>query len=542
MKVAQTKNQRVTNEPSSSTQIENCMILDVTKNPLMDDIKLIENKKFLELIRKAMGSSSSYGWGNYGPHITSDNNISFKESFSANKYFDRKGFYDTCSDNRKNKSQTFIDNTGTKKIDLGNKYNLSSTNEDITTLFNTHFAENKDDPECPSYLLLVALGEYLNKEKTAIEKEYDEIMKLKDGDVNIFENKTDEDDEDNEDNEDDISMLDNKADAIFTHKMLFCFAWERAGGNAESKRIDGGMDGDMTIEPIQQRNRYKKILVKAMCIMGYIYFIFVIFEAYRLLLSSVNRVLDARVSYLEIHGEDEIPFSSEDPDEEMRYGQEYLNYLFGFFTVMYQAGAGNLIDILSSYQGVAIMNAKAIFSTVATKGGTTQMDRCMNGWVSCINGYLTGSTTTEAITEMKIIGESELNKSLIDAVTGIKLQFSRIAADYDFATKGFITGINGMLFCTIVLGNQIQPDKYKIAHVTTAYAALQSSYLGGNILGVIAIGTNIGVLFRPQTLITESGDSESMPPPPPSPPSLDTLQIEEAPSEKGGKGKQGKDF
>ena len=517
------KESESTNVPSSSTQIENCMILDVTKNPLMDDIKLIKNKKFMELIRKAMGSSSSYGWGNYGPHITSDNNISFKESFSANKYFDRKGFYDTCSDNRKNKSQTFIDNTGTKKIDLGNKYNLSSTNEDITTLFNTHFAENKDDPECPSYLLLVAFGEYLNKERAEIEKEYDEIIKLKDGDVNIFENKTDEDD---------ISMLDNNDDAIFSHKMLFCFAWEHAGGNAESKRIDGGMDGKMTIEPIQQRNRYKKILVKVMCIMGYIYFIFVIFEAYRLLLSSVNRILDARVSYLEIHpGEDEIPFLSEEPDEEKRYGQEYLNYLFGFFTVMYQAGAGNLIEILSSYQGVAIMNAKALLSTVTTKGGTTQMDRCMNGWFSCINGYLTGSTTTEAIREMRIVGESELNKSIIDVVTGIKLQFSRIAADYDFATKGFITGINGMLFCTIVLGNQIQPDKYKIAHVTAAYAALQSSYLGGNILGVISIGTNIGVLFRPQTLITESGESESMLPPPPPPPS---------PSEKGGKRKTGK--
>jgi hypothetical protein len=250
----------------------------------------------------------------------------------------------------------------------------------------------------------------------------------------------------------------------------------------------------------------------------------------------VNRILDARVSYLEIHpGEDEIPFLSEEPDEEKRYGQEYLNYLFGFFTVMYQAGAGNLIEILSSYQGVAIMNAKALLSTVTTKGGTTQMDRCMNGWFSCINGYLTGSTTTEAIREMRIVGESELNKSIIDVVTGIKLQFSRIAADYDFATKGFITGINGMLFCTIVLGNQIQPDKYKIAHVTAAYAALQSSYLGGNILGVISIGTNIGVLFRPQTLITESGESESMlpppPPPPPPPPS---------PSEKGGKRKTGK--
>ena len=501
---------------------ENCVSLDVTKKPLMDDVNMItEEGGFMKLLGTAMGSSKSGGWGNYGEELeSSTKQVPFNEALSVKKFNMHKATYETCTQNRINEEQTIKykdtdTDTDTKVLGLGlgEPYNFPHSSE-INNLFEQHFTKNKDDEECPSYILLTALGEYLKKDKSSIETEYDRIMDIKDDDTQVF----------------DKTKLDSDithADGDYTHKMLFCFAWDYCGGNSVS--VSGGADevvikSDKPENTGSHKSKYKLIYV--ICIMGYIYFMFVLFEAFRLLIATVNRVLDARYVYLDKLPADGQPDLLGDND----VMTEYLSYLGGFFTIMYEAGAGNLISIIEGFQETAILNAKSILVTVATEGGRTQYNRCLGGWFSCINGYLTGSSESESRNIMRITAESQLNIKLNESITEIKLSFSRITADMDFATKGFTTGINGMACCTVMLGNLIAPEKYTIAHVTASVAALQSSYTGGVTIGSMAALTQFGILFKPQTLIENNPHNMG----------ASTVSDSETNEEKGGKRKTSK--
>ena len=81
----------------SSQQIENCLVLDKRKPPLNTDVKLIEDGDFMGLIAKSFGKSSEDSKGRYG----------WGKDAANTAYHLKKGNYDICTPNRKEKEQTF---------------------------------------------------------------------------------------------------------------------------------------------------------------------------------------------------------------------------------------------------------------------------------------------------------------------------------------------------------------------------------------------------------------------------------------------------
>lgn len=483
---------------------ENCVILDTTKNPLKDDIQLLNQNNFIKLFDKSLGKANlrneSYGWSNFGDFQDGD---TFDKALSvASTYPSKLSFFETCIQNRKDKEQKFIDVNGEKILSPGQiiyDMKLIETKEETNKLpdvLNKLFSnmENSLSDTNKEYNLLKSFGEYLNEDIDYSTK-YDEIMGLKDNGVNVF----------------DVTKLDNQDDeASKLHKMLFCFAWKHSGAEDE---MEGGnpmiSNNDAVVEGTssQQSGKYKKYIVYAMCIVGYIYFAFVLFESYRLMIGSINRILDARAVYLEMN-----PGLNELDEQQGGANHNFLNYFYSFFTVLYQSGAGTLINVLSTYQHTAILKAKKLLNTVANTAGRTSFDRCQQGWFSCVNGYFTGSSQAEATTAATIIGQGEINIEFENAKTEIALSYNKILSDADFATKGFITGINGIVTCTILMGHMYNPNLYRIEHLTASYASLQSSYLASPIYGVFAIGTNLSILYAPNALKNAvPGESSDVP-------------------------------
>ena len=485
-------------DPGSVPTDENCVVLNTLKGPLSNDVKLLNDNQFNQLISTCMGSANirneSYGWANFGDFKDED---TFKDTLTvASAYPLKKTAYETCTENRQTKPQKFIDGDGEKIKDPGLiKYDMklieTQETKELPNVLNLLFSNMKNSlsDTDKEYNLLTSFGEYLSEEieiinnPTKLDEKYKKIMTLQDNGVNVF----------------DVSKLKNEDDeASKVHKMLFCFAWKHSGAEDEVK---GGMmsSNDAVVEGNSSppRGRYKKYIMYTICIIAYIYFAFVLFESYRLLIGSVNRILDARAVYLEMN-----PGLNELGEEDGQGGanHNYLNYFYSFFTILYQSGAGTLIDVLSTYQSTAILKAKEIMNTVAHEAGRTSFDRCQQGWFSCINGYLTGSSQSEAITAANIVADAKFSTEYINVIKEIKLNFTKIISDADFATKGFITGINGMVTATIIMGNMYNPSLYRIEHVTASIASLQSSYLTSPIYGVFAIGTNISILFAPNAL------------------------------------------
>jgi hypothetical protein len=180
----------------------------------------------------------------------------------------------------------------------------------------------------------------------------------------------------------------------------------------------------------------------------------------------------------------------------------YMNYLYSFFTVMYEAGCGNLIEVLNVFKSQALLNAGSILQTAATEVHRVQFDRCSESLFSCINGYLTGQSQQQALQAGQLELDSQLQLQYIDAVTNIKKSFGKTVSDFNFATTGFITSINGIFCCSIILGNIVFPKIYTLTHVTTSVVALQGSYVGGpsSFVAISSIVTQAATLFRPSTL------------------------------------------
>jgi hypothetical protein len=218
----------------------------------------------------------------------------------------------------------------------------------------------------------------------------------------------------------------------------------------------------------------------------------------------MNRILDARVTYMETTGKTEAPID-----------EGYMNYLYSFFTVMYEAGCGNLIEVLNVFKSQALLNAGSILQTAATEVHRVQFDRCSESLFSCINGYLTGQSQQQALQAGQLELDSQLQIQYIEAVTNIKKSFNNTVSNFNFATTGFITGINGLFCCSIILGNIVFPKTYTLTHVTTSVVALQGSYVGGpsSFVAISTIVTQAATLFRPSTLgrVELQRDEEEVP-------------------------------
>ena len=387
------------------------------------------------------------------------------------------------------KTTKFSELSEVKEVAEYNKQKMIiKTDSKLSHSFESFFTSKQCNP------LIHALGEHLNQPKENILKKYDEIIN-----TTLYEN--------GKQVFGDIKKVSTKGEGYDAFKMVFCFACDYSEKMVpalhKSKEKKGG-DGSLSRYFKKNCTTGSKFLMYVICVMGFIYFTFGLFESYRLFMSSMDQIIAARATYQQHH-----------PSQDTEIIDGYMDYLNSFFKVMYEVGCGNLIQLLDVFKTTALENAKDILRSVATEGSRTQYARCSDSLYLCINGYLTGSMQQEANTAMRTELDYNLNQQYIDATHRINMGYNEMVSNMNFATTSFITSINGLFFCTIMLGSIMKPQIYTRAHLVTSVAALQGSYLGGTSFfsAISTISTQSGLLFRPDLLTSKlepSHDEESL--------------------------------
>ena len=272
-------------------------------------------------------------------------------------------------------------------------------------------------------------------------------------------------------------------------KAIMCFAYEKA--NIKSEEMKGG-DNDLVVAG--NGSRWRRIAVRMIAVFFLICYGLLIYESSRLLMSSINRVLDAREAYYQAN-------------PGIREGAEivggdggYMSYLYSIGQVAIEIFGGGLISSITTIQDFAVDQARQAASKIADTTGRAMVDRHSKGVLSFINGFLTGDTQAEASAVAAIERQAEMNRISNEAITEVNKGFQSIVDDATFSANGFVTGINGMATSLVILGNSIKPDIYKIEHVTASCAALRGAYSPDKMLKYASTTANLAILFKPGSL------------------------------------------
>ena len=367
---------------------------------------------------------------------------------------------------------------------------LSGEGEKLKKMLEELFGENS-----PTTLLFNNLATFVNENTSEIDNMYERILNFEIDNEKIFEELK-------------IQSQGNDEAGLRTFKILICFTWNHFKVFESINEIVGGGPASSKLANIstsisfEKKSKLKFILMHTVLLFGYIYFVLLLLESYRLLLSSINRILDARAVYLESIANLRDDGAAYNEAYGQKFDNEYIDYMFSFFVVFYQIGAGSLIDTLDMYKGQALEDAKQILKSVANQASKTTVDRCAEGYISCFNGFLTGLTSQEVEDSSKIQLSYEVNAYYNDVTHSIQESFSKIKYDATFVASGLITSVNGLLACTITLLNQHYPEIYTSQHVLSSIGALQGNYLGrGNYLALTGIAGQLYILYDPKNAL-----------------------------------------
>lgn len=207
-----------------------------------------------------------------------------------------------------------------------------------------------------------------------------------------------------------------------------------------------------------------------------IYFIFLLLESYRLLCFQIDRIVQARETYLGIF-----------PDEEQQTDKDknFISYIFTFFKIMHEAIAGKFIQMIQSMQNdnsLVYERLKDIVYSSASSASNEAFESCSDDYFGCINGFLTGLTREHALDNMNQDIQDQLEIEYITRRNGFKKMLRDTHHEYNSAFTNIITGINGLLFSNVLLLNTFFPKTYTKTFVFASFSLLQSSYMSRDIL------------------------------------------------------------
>ena len=241
-----------------------------------------------------------------------------------------------------------------------------------------------------------------------------------------------------------------------------------------NRKPKGGDPTDIT-EYRESKFTLRRILKLIGIMILMIYFIFLLLESYRLLCFQIDRILQARETYLGIF-----------PGEEKQSDQDknFISYIFTFFKIMHEAIAGNFINMIQKMQTDSTLyeRLKDIVYSSASTASNDVFESCSDNYFGCINGFLTGLTREHALDNMNQDFQDQLEIEYITRKNDFKKMLRDTHHEYNSAFTNIITGINGLLFSNVLLLNTFFPKTYTKTFVFASFSLLQSSYMSRDIL------------------------------------------------------------
>jgi hypothetical protein len=200
-------------------------------------------------------------------------------------------------------------------------------------------------------------------------------------------------------------------------------------------------------------------------------------ESYRLLCFQIDRIIQARETYLGIFPPEE--------DENTEQDKNFISYIFTFFKIMHEAISGQFIEMIQNMQNDSshvYKRLKDIVYSSASSASNEAFESCSDDYFGCINGFLTGLTRDHAIDNINHDLQDQLEIEYITRRNSFKKMLRDTHHQYNSAFTNIITGINGLLFSNVLLLNTFFPKTYTKTFVFASFSLLQSSYMSRDIL------------------------------------------------------------
>ena len=461
------------------------------------DAFLIHRYGLEQFVSICMGESGRGGWG----YHKGTDQVKFSQMTSCKKYFQLKATYEQLKIKRnKERNKTRISGKTTLLADVWDldrtmpqeDKDFSDSLKSFFTIYRLRTNKNKNT----IFGLLKEFGEYILKNQN-IDEIFGETLNT------LFQEPP------SNFSVEDIKEIKAKIKEIQgtkeigskTCKQLFCFALDHCiklnplppsgGGQFVSRpRSSEEVSLNNIVVPIRQNNRsyWKKILVSTFCIMSFIYFTLLLFETYRLLNSTITRILDARVTYLALYG----------PENESEADRTFVGYINSFLQVMYESAAGNIIETLDSLSPLIMQQLINSLMTVATTATNVQYNTCADGIFGCVNSFFTGESQRRLEEVTQDLAMKEFDTAIIQFRYSLQSRINETKYIWRSGTRNLVTALHGISFSSILMLHILYPQSYNTQIVMVSASALITAYNTNPLYGIYALGGQFSLLLYPQ--------------------------------------------
>ena len=282
----------------------------------------------------------------------------------------------------------------------------------------------------------------------------------------------------------------NEPAASFMLTMIFC--WKYAGVLMKAKETStttGGQKGGdgedklvrYDLSDHEGYNKHRRRIMIALSLFAQIFFLFLLFEQFRLLFTTIERILEVAADFNNDTG----------------------HTVLGFFDAAQQILLGNMVSTLLMFQGVATSRIQESIRSIAIEGQRTVHASYYRGFATAVNDYLTGSSIQ--FVKESAAEEAKFQQQILlqEGIHEINVKFNNLTMETQSLTYGIINGLQGFMTSSILLIHYVDPNIVNAGQVTQAVGALTTSFAApaswANMVALVnnvrlATGSTIGLI------------------------------------------------
>jgi hypothetical protein len=247
------------------------------------------------------------------------------------------------------------------------------------------------------------------------------------------------------------------------------------GGDGEDKLVIHDLKDD------ESKYNHRRRIMIALSLFAQIFFLFLLFEQFRLLFTTIERILEVAADFNNDTG----------------------HTVLGFFDAGQQILLGNMVNTLLGFQGAATSRIEKSIRSIALEGQRTVQSSYIRGFATAVNDYLTGSSMQFVTESAKEEARFQQQLLLQEGIHDINVQYNNLTMETQSLTYGIINGIQGFMTSSILLIHYVDPNIVNAGQVTQAIGALTTSFAApaswANMVALVnnvrlATGSTIGLL------------------------------------------------
>jgi hypothetical protein len=273
------------------------------------------------------------------------------------------------------------------------------------------------------------------------------------------------------------------------------FCPDNSDSDEENKKEPGGSELVPSINDVivSQKCKHNKRIMITIALIAQIFFLFLLFENFRLLFTTIESIIDVGTDF----------------------NNETGHTVLGFFDAAKQILFGNMVNTLTNIKAHSTDRLRESIMSVAVEGQRAVQTSYIRGFATAANDYLTGATTTAVMTAAKTAAHNQQQILLQEGINSINVKFDMLTSATTSLTYGIINGIQGLMTSSLLLLHTLRPDIVDYNQITQAMFALSASFTAPtsyqNMVAACNNARLMGQSFTSLLTITEGVDTEPGP-------------------------------